>query len=151
MVGDHRVVAEHQRRFTRDQCYFEPWHYVPILKRKPGALRNGAPFKEWALPRAIQRIRNCYLKRPGGDRDFVELLLLAQLHDLDTVNTACELALTQGTNHLSIIVNIMHRLTEQSQPAALNVVNYPRIDAMPEANCHRYDGLMKEDTHAEPC
>jgi hypothetical protein len=24
-----------------------PWHYVPVLARKPGALRNGAPFKEW--------------------------------------------------------------------------------------------------------
>ena len=75
LIGDHQIVAEHQRRFSRDQCYFEPWHYVPILKRKPGALRNGAPFKDWDLPRAIQRIRLRYLKRPGGDREFVELLL----------------------------------------------------------------------------
>ena len=135
----------------------EPWHYVPILKRKPGALRNGAPFKDWDLPRAIQRIRLRYLKRPGGDREFVELLLMVQRHDLDTVNTACELALAlalalaQGTGHLCTIENILHRLTEQQQPAALNVVNYPRIDALPEANCQRYDGLMREVAHAEPC
>ena len=100
---------------------------------------------------AIQRIRIRYLKRPGGDREFVELLLLAQRHDLDTVNTACELALAQGTGHLCTIVNILHRLTEQQQPAALNVVNYPRIEALPEANCQRYDELMPEVTHAEPC
>lgn len=151
LIANHQVVAKHQRRFTRDQFYFEPWHYVPILKHKPGALRNGAPFKDWDLPRAMQRIRSRYLKRPGGDREFVELLLMAQQHDLDTVNTACELALSQGTGHLSIIVNIVHRLTEQQPPAALNVVNYPRIKAQPEANCQRYDRLIKEVAHAKPC
>jgi transposase len=150
LIGEHQVVAEHQRHFTRDQCHFEPWHYVPILRRKPGALRNGAPFKDWDLPRSIQRIRSRYLKRPGGDREFVELLLMVQRHDLETVNTACELALSEGTGNLSTIVNLLHRLTEQQLPAALNVVNYPRIDALPEANCRRYDGLMLEASHAEP-
>jgi hypothetical protein len=23
---------------------FDPWHYVPVLARKPGAWRNGAPL-----------------------------------------------------------------------------------------------------------
>ena len=36
---------------------FDPWHYVPVLARKPGALRNGAPFKDWLLPSAMERIR----------------------------------------------------------------------------------------------
>jgi transposase len=150
LIGDHQVVAEHQRRFTRDQCFFEPWHYVPILRRKPGALRNGAPFKDWDLPKSIQRVRTRYLKRIGGDREFVEVLLMVQRHGLETVNRACELALAAGTGHLSTIENTVHRLTEQQQPAALNVVNYPQIEAMPEANCQRYDGLISEVTHAEP-
>ena len=37
-------------RFGRDQTIYDPWHYVPVLARKPGALRNGAPFKDWVLP-----------------------------------------------------------------------------------------------------
>ena len=38
---------------------------------------------------------------------------MVQQHGLDTVNTACELALAQGTgHHLSTIVNIVHRLAE---------------------------------------
>ena len=24
-----------------DQTVFDPWHYVPVLARKPGVLRNG--------------------------------------------------------------------------------------------------------------
>jgi hypothetical protein len=28
-----------------------------VLARKPGALRNGAPFKDWVLPAAMERVR----------------------------------------------------------------------------------------------
>jgi hypothetical protein len=44
---DGRMVAEHPRSFGRGDTIFDPWHYVPVLARKPGALRNGAPFKDW--------------------------------------------------------------------------------------------------------
>ena len=35
---DGRVVAEHQRAFGRGKIEYDPWHYVPVLARKPGAL-----------------------------------------------------------------------------------------------------------------
>jgi hypothetical protein len=47
-----RVVGTHARCFGRDQTIFDPWHYVPVLARKPGALRNGAPFNVWPVPSA---------------------------------------------------------------------------------------------------
>ena len=52
---DGRMVGEHPRNFGRDQTVYDPWHYVPMLARKPGALRNGAPFKDWVLPAGIAR------------------------------------------------------------------------------------------------
>src|SRR3546814_12838170 len=36
------VVAEHPRTFGRNRTIYDPWHYLPVLARKPGALRNGA-------------------------------------------------------------------------------------------------------------
>ncbi|RPH47578.1 MAG: hypothetical protein EHM91_05595, partial [Planctomycetota bacterium] len=48
-------AGEHARSFDRERTSFDPWHYVPALATKPGALRNGAPFKDWALPQPIQR------------------------------------------------------------------------------------------------
>jgi hypothetical protein len=47
---DGSVVGEHRRVFGRGQTVYNPWHYVPVLARKPGALRIGAPFKDWVLP-----------------------------------------------------------------------------------------------------
>jgi hypothetical protein len=46
---DGIIVAEHDRAFGRGQTVYDPWHYVPVLARKPGAWRNGAPFKGWVL------------------------------------------------------------------------------------------------------
>ncbi len=43
---DGVIVGEHARAFGRNQTVYDPWHYVPVLARKPGALRNGAPFKD---------------------------------------------------------------------------------------------------------
>src|SRR6516225_8556049 len=54
---DGRIVAEHPRSFNRGDTLYDPWHYVPVLARKPGALRNGAPFKDWVLPASMERVR----------------------------------------------------------------------------------------------
>jgi len=54
---DGRAVAEHARHHGRGETIYDPWHYVPVLARKPGALRNGAPFKDWVLPAALERVR----------------------------------------------------------------------------------------------
>jgi hypothetical protein len=34
---DGRIVAEHPRSFGRGDTAYNPWHYVPVLARKPGA------------------------------------------------------------------------------------------------------------------
>lgn len=43
---DGGVVAERVRSFGRGETIYDTWHYVPVLARKPGALRNGAPLLE---------------------------------------------------------------------------------------------------------
>jgi hypothetical protein len=43
---DVRLVGKHPRCFGRDQTIYDPGHYTPVLARKPGALRNEAPFKD---------------------------------------------------------------------------------------------------------
>ena len=62
MVLDGTVVGSHRRHFGRDKVIYDPWHYLAVLERKPGALRDGAPFKQWALPEAMVEVR----RDPGG-------------------------------------------------------------------------------------
>ena len=68
------VVGEHARAFGRGGTVYDPWHYVPVPARKPGALRNGAPFKEWELPVSIEGIRRKLKAAPDGDRQMVQVL-----------------------------------------------------------------------------
>jgi hypothetical protein len=74
---DGRIVGQHERAFGREKTIFGPLHYTPVLTRKPGALRNGAPFKEWALPVPIRRVWRVWReleRQPGGDRQMVDIL-----------------------------------------------------------------------------
>jgi DNA replication protein DnaC/transposase len=71
---DGRVVGEHSRSFGRSDTVYDPWHYVPVLARKPGALRNGAPFKDWVLPAAMERVRRKLAGADDGNRQMVDIL-----------------------------------------------------------------------------
>src|SRR5271167_2505184 len=68
-----RLVAEHPRSFGRGDTVYDPWHYVPVLARKPGALRNGAPFKDWVLPAAMERVRRKLAGADDGNRQMVDI------------------------------------------------------------------------------
>ncbi len=82
---DGEIVAEHPRSFGRGQVAYDPWHYVPILTRKPGALRNGAPFKGWQLPNALGRLRTRLAGHDDGDRQFVKVLAAVLEDGLEAV------------------------------------------------------------------
>ncbi len=141
MVADDAVIAQHARRFGRDQLVCDPWHYLPILERKPGALRNGTPFREWDLPQSIQLVRDRILKQPKGDRAFVELLLMARDAGLESLEVACDLVLDGKIVTASVVMNAMRRLIAPTQPVAMNVPDMLKLEVEPLADCGRYDRL----------
>src|SRR6185437_9202422 len=75
---------------------FDWRHYLAVIQRKPGALRNGAPFAE--MPPAFRALQQRMLKTPGGDREMVEILALVLQHDEQAVLAAVELALEDAHN-----------------------------------------------------
>jgi hypothetical protein len=147
IVADGAVIAEHARRFGRDQLICDPWHYLPILERKPGALRNGVPFQEWDLPLAIQRVRDRILKQPKGDHAFVELLIMARDVGLEALEVACELVLEGHVVTAPVVMNAMRRLLAPAQPDSLAIPDMLKLQIEPRADCGRYDHL-REVSHA---
>jgi hypothetical protein len=146
MVANGDIVADHPRGFGRGQLICDPWHYLPVLEKKPGALRHGAPFVQWDLPVPIQVVRDRILKQNQGDRAFVDLLLMArELGDsgLETLEVACDLTLQSGVICSAVVVNAMQRLTEASRPQTLESASasIPQLTLEPVADCSRYDSL----------
>src|ERR1700716_579131 len=71
---DGRIAAEHPRSFGRVDTVYDPWHYVSVLAPKPAALRSGAPFKDWVLPAAMERVRRKLGADDDGNRQMVDIL-----------------------------------------------------------------------------
>ena len=138
-----RLVGEHERCFGRGQTIYDPWHYVPVLARKPGALRNGAPFKDWLLPASLERIRRKLAATPDGGRQMVDILTAVLSDGLPAVEAACEEALREGVHSADVVLNILARRREPAPAITIMTPDALRLRHEPAADCARYDNLRR--------
>ncbi|MET4841226.1 DNA replication protein DnaC/transposase [Bradyrhizobium japonicum] len=141
---DGRIVAEHQRSFGRGDTVYDPWHYVPVLARNPGALRNGAPFKDWVLPAAIERIRRKLASIDDGNRQMVDILNAVLTDGLPAVEAACAEALSHSVHSADVVLNILARQREPAPPANIMTPAALTLRHAPIADCARYDNLRRD-------
>jgi hypothetical protein len=138
---DGRMVAEHARQYGRGETIYDPWHYVPVLARKPGALRNGAPFKDWVLPSALERVRRKLAGSNDGDRQMVAILAAVLTDGLPAVASACAQAMAEGVHSSDLILNILTRRRDPGPVAAIPTPDALTLRHPPLADCTRYDQL----------
>jgi len=140
---DGVTVGEHARSFGRDRTVYDPWHYVPVLTRKPGALRNGAPFKDWVLPASLERVQQKLRGTDDGDRQMVAILAAALDDGLPAVEAACAEALSHGVHSSSVILNILARKKDPGPAVTIATPEALRLRHTPAADCARYDSLRR--------
>src|SRR6202043_2744861 len=116
---DGRIVGEHPRKYGRGEIAYDPWHYVPVLARKPGALRNGAPFKDWVLPAALERVRRRLAGTDDGDRQMVAILSAVLTDGLPAVESACAQAMSECIHSSDVILNILARQRDPGPAATI--------------------------------
>ena len=140
---DGRIVAEHPRSFGRGETIYDPWHYVPVLARKPGALRNGAPFKDWVLPAAMDRVRRKLTSAGDGNRQMVDILTAVLTDGLPAVEAACSEAITHGVHSADVVLNILARQRNPAPPVTILTPAALTLRHAPIADCARYDNLRR--------
>jgi transposase len=140
---DGRIVGEHRRAFGRGETIYDPWHYVPVLARKPGALRNGAPFRDWVLPAAIDNVRRKLSGADDGNRQMVDILAAVLTDGLPAVEAACAEALGQGVHSADVVLNVLARTRNQGSVATIFTPATLRLRHAPAADCARYDSLRR--------
>lgn len=146
VVAEAQVVATHQRVFTRDhsiqgETVYDWRHYLSVVQRKPGALRNGAPFTE--LPDSFRKLQAQLLKRPGGDREMVDVLALVLLHDERRVEQAILEALKIERPSKQHVINCLSRLGEPPRPEPSQTPPALKLVTEPRADTRRYDQLRR--------
>ena len=150
IAAEGSIVCEHGRIIDRShdrpgQTVYDWRHYLAVVQRKPGALRNGAPFTE--LPDAFRTLQQYLLKKPGGDREMVDILALVLQHDEQAVLSAVEMALQAKVMTKTHILNLLHRLVD-GKPLTPPTINAPQALTLtnePKANVERYDALRKTE------
>jgi transposase len=140
---DGRIVAEHPRSFGRGETVYDPWHYVPVLARKPGALRNGAPFKDWVLPAAMERVRRQLAGADDGNRQMVDILTAVLTDGLPAVEAACAEASAHGVHSADVILNILARQRDPGPSATILPPAALTLHHPLHADCARYDTLRR--------
>ncbi len=143
VIKDGKQIACHQRSFDREKTIYDPWHYLDVLQRKPGALRNGAPFQNWQLPSGLKRLQSRLDQLVGGDRQFVDILFAARLHGVEVTDKVCRKALSQGITQSDVILNILARELEGPQIKSVKTPPHLRLKIEPVADCARYDSLRE--------
>lgn len=151
VAAEGRILCEHERVIERShhlpgRTVYDWRHYLAVIQRKPGALRNGAPFLE--MPEGFRRLQGHLLKRPGGDREVAEILALVLQHDEQAVLCAVELALDAGVPTKTHILNILHRLTDgkAGTPPKIDAPQALALRREPKADVERYDALRSRET-----
>jgi transposase len=150
IAAEGQILCEHARVIERShhlpgRTIYDWRHYLAVIQRKPGALRNGAPFAE--LPDAFRQLQGHLLKRPGGDREMAEILALVLQHDEQAVLCAVEMALDAGIPTKTHILNLLHRLVD-GKAGTVMPIDAPQALTLrrePKANVARYDALRRKE------
>lgn len=146
-----KTIALHERFFHRYAYIYNAWHYVPLLERKPGALRNGAPFKNMELPDSLKEVRQKLSHYSDGDQRFISILLHVESYGIKAVEQACSLALSHGGCNDTVVINYLKPpLTENKEE------EYPRlVSSNSTEECADYNqaylshkSMLEENPHA---
>jgi hypothetical protein len=138
-----KTIAEHGRSFEKGGYILEALHYIPLLKRKPGALRNGRPFLNWEIPESVGKVWEVLRRYRDWDRQMSEILSAIPTYGMEAVEVACEMALEANTVSESVIMNYLTRLTEEPKVESVPVPKRLKLREEPSSDCRAYDRLLE--------
>jgi len=137
IVAADAVVASHERASDRGHTRYDWQHYIALVQRKPGALRNGAPFAD--MPEPLQRLRQGLMRHAGGDRIMAQVLAAVPTAGLEEVLVAVELVVESGALSAEHVLNVVARLNAKPTPDSVETTL--ALKEPPLANTSRYDSL----------
>ena len=137
VATDEAIVASHARVADEGHICCDWQHYIALIQRKPGALRNGASFAD--MPQPLLRLRQGLMRHDSSDRTMARVLNCVSSHGLEAVLVAVEWVIESGVLSTEHVVNVLARLN--AVPTPESVESTLQLKEMPQANTGRYDSL----------
>ena len=146
-VAGDAVVARHERLSDRGHTSYDWQHYIDLVQRKPGALRNGAPFAD--TPEPMKKLKLGLMRHDGDDKVMEQVLAAVPSVGLEAVLMAVELVVESGALITEHILNMLARL--KSKPIPEEVATTLQLQEAFVANTGRYDSLRAEEEVSPAC
>ena len=120
------IIAHHVRSYGRADMVFDPMHFLPLLEQKVGALDQAAPLQGWDLPDEFATLHRLLEARMGkaGKREYVQVLRLLEIFEMDHVHGAIKQALDLGAIGYDAVKHLVLCRIER-RPPRLDLEFYP--------------------------
>jgi hypothetical protein len=144
-----RCVARHQRIDGSGDPICDFWHYLPVLRRKPGAFRNAIPVRQARFASEVGAVLRALEERHGPDqrrahREFLAVCELAV--DVEPVRwqAACAAALARGEVSPAGVRAALHgRAPGDGVPPAFRLPERLRAVEVPAGDVEQYSRLLE--------
>ena len=150
IVAGGQVVATHKRSLVPGPPILDPYHYLPTLGHKPGALDHAPVYRDWKLPACFTAFRTELEEHYGataGTRRFVQVLQLLVDHPLDRVCRAVENCRRQQLISADAVIQQTRTLaacesqTHHSSSWTTELTATPQV-SVPLPDLSRFDDLL---------
>ncbi|MEA3344605.1 MAG: IS21 family transposase, partial [Patescibacteria group bacterium] len=140
-----RVVAVHERCYGREQDILDVFHYLPLLKKRPGAFDHAKPLKMWNHPAILDhyltRLRERLTHR-AATMEFLHVMELCLTHSLDEVATAVEQAMSLGSLGSGTVAYLLRADRIPWEPAAV-LASAPTCPDVQTRDLSQYDCFIR--------
>jgi transposase len=122
------VIARHPRSYEREDFVFDPLHYLALIEQKINAPDQAAPLSRWMLPEEFATIRRLLEARIGkkGKREFVQVLRLLEVFNIDDVAASVRDAIARGAVGFDAVKHLVLCRIER-RPPRLDMSIYPYL------------------------
>jgi transposase len=139
------VVAIHERCYGHEQDVLDVFHYLPLLKKRPGAFDHARPLKMWdhpaALDRYLARLRE-RLPYRAATMEFLKVMELCLTHSLDEVAAAVEQAMTLGSLGSGTVAYLL-RADQSAWELPLEMEVAPACPTVQSRDLRQYDRFIR--------
>jgi len=145
-LGD-KVIASHRRCYERGRDILDPYHYLPVLLRKPRAFRQAKPVRAYPWPESFRRALAFLEERyPEGKgvKEYVRILALKEQVGEERLGEAVERALRYNCVGLDAIRHFLHQMESPWQEPLPLTVLPPSLAAFaaPARDLSQYNRLL---------
>jgi len=142
-----KLLAIHPRCHEREQDILDVFHYLPLLKERPGAFDHAKPLKMWAHPPILDhylaQLRDRLPPR-AATLEFLRVVELCGLHPLEEVAQAVEQAMVSGSLGGDTVAYFLRAGSSPAQhPAPLMLASVPPCPTVQQRDLSQYDLLLK--------